>query len=200
MTLGRRALDGLRDDVLDHIERETQDNIERGMTPDAAREAAMRAFGNVTLAVEDTRAVWIPVWIDQFLQDIRYAFRLVRRNPGFSCLVIATLALGIGLTTAVFSVVNAVLLKPLAYREGDRLVWIVTYDDRVAPIKSIEAVSAPDFLAFHDHASTLERVVAFYIGMERVTAKGDVVATRVATVSSDFWISLAGRQRSVACR
>jgi len=61
------------------------------------------------------------------------------------------------------------------------LVWIVTYDDRVAPIKSIEAVSAPDFLAFHDHASTLERVVAFYIGMERVTAKGDVVATRVAT-------------------
>jgi putative ABC transport system permease protein len=183
----RRALADLDEDIRDHLGRETEENIARGMPPDEAAAAARRAFGSVTRTKEDARAVWVPIWADQLLQDARYALRLVRRSPGFAALVVATLALGIGLTTAVFSVVNAVLLRPLAYRDGSRLIWIVTYDDRVAPIRSIEVVSAPDVLAFHDHASTLERVVAFYIGMERVTAKDGVVATRVATVSSDFW-------------
>jgi putative ABC transport system permease protein len=160
------------------------------MSPDQADAAARRAFGSITRIKEDTRAVWIPIWADQFVQDVHYAFRLVRRSPGFAALVVAALALGIGLTTAVFSVVNAVLLRPLPYRDGSRLLWIATYDDRVS-IKSIEVVSAADFVAFHDHASTLERVVAFDIGMERVAVKDGVVATRVARVSSDFW-DLAG--------
>ena len=187
----RQALDDLDEDIREHLARETEENLARGMSSEEANAAARRAFGSVTRIKEDTRAVWVPIWADQLAQDVRYALRLVRRSPGFSCVVIATLALGIGLTTAVFSVVNAVLLRPLAYRDGDRLVWIVTYDDRVAPIKSIEVVSAPDFVAFHDRSSTLERAVAFYVGMERVTAKDGVAATRVATVSSDFW-DLAG--------
>ena len=186
----RRALDDLEEDIREHLARETEENIARGMSPEAADASARRAFGSVTRIKEDTRAVWVPIWADQRLQDARYALRLVRRSPGFASLVVATLALGIGLTTAVFSVVNAVLLRPLAYRDGSRLIWIVTYDDRVS-VQSIEVVSAPDFVAFHDHASTLERVVAFSVGMERVTAKDGVVATRVATVSSDFW-DLAG--------
>jgi predicted permease len=186
----RRALDDLDQDIREHLARETEENIARGMSPEEADASARRAFGSVTRINEDTRAVWVPIWADQLLLDARYALRLVRRSPGFASLVVATLALGIGLTTAVFSVVNAVLLRPLAYRDGSRLIWIVTYDDRV-PIKSIEVVSAPDFVAFHDHASTLDRVVAFYVGMERVTVKDGVVATRVATVSSDFW-DLAG--------
>ena len=185
-----RALDDLDEDIREHLARETEENIARGMSPQEADAAARRAFGSVTRTKEDTRAIWVPIWADQLLLDLRYALRLVRRSPGFASLVVATLAVGIGLTTAVFSVVNAVLLRPLAYGAPSRLVWIVTYDDRV-PIKSIEVVSAPDFVAFHDHASTLERVVAFFIGMERVTAKDGVVATRVATVSSDFW-DLAG--------
>jgi len=187
----RRALDDLDEDIREHLAREVDRNIARGMSPEEAEAAARRAFGSVTRIKEDTRAVWIPIWADQLLQDARYALRLFRRSPGFASLVVATLGLGIGLTTAVFSVVNAVLLRPLAYRDGSRLIWIVTYDDRVAPIKSIEVVAAPDFLAFHDHASTLERVVAFYVGMERVAVKDGVVATRMATVSSDFW-DLAG--------
>ncbi|PYR44518.1 MAG: hypothetical protein DMF93_00035 [Acidobacteria bacterium] len=187
----RRALADLDEDIRDHLARETEENIARGMSREEADATARRAFGSVARTKEDARAVWVPIWADQLLQDARYALRLVRRSPGFASLVVATLALGIGLTTAVFSVVNAVLLRPLAYRDGSRLNWIVTYDDRVAPIKSIEVVSAPDFLAFHDHASTLDRVVAFYIGMERVAVKDGVVATRMATVSSDFW-DLAG--------
>jgi predicted permease len=184
----RRPLEDLDDDIREHLSRETEENLARGMSPEEAEAAARRAFGNLTPIKEDTRAVWIPIWADQLAQDVHYALRLARRNPAFSCLVIATLALGIGLTTAVFSVVNAVLLRPLTYRGGDRLVWIVTYDDRVAPIRSIQVVAAQDFLAFHDHASTLERTVAFSSGMERLATPHDgVLATRVATVSNDFW-------------
>ena len=68
-------LDNLGDDIRDHIERETQENIERGMSPQEARAAALRRFGNVTRVMEETRAVWIPVWLEQLLQDIRYGVR-----------------------------------------------------------------------------------------------------------------------------
>jgi len=71
----RRPLDGLDEDIRDHIERETQENIERGMTPEEARRQAMLAFGNVALAKEDARRVWVWAWLDEARQDLRYAAR-----------------------------------------------------------------------------------------------------------------------------
>src|SRR5687768_2695718 len=119
-------LAGLDQEIQDHIDAETRDNIARGMTEPDARFAALRKFGNPVRVKEDVRGVWIPGWIDQLRQDARDATRYLRRNPGFSFAIVVTLALGIGLTTAIYSVVSAVLLKPLAYRHPDRMVWLST--------------------------------------------------------------------------
>lgn len=125
---GRRAVDGLDQDIHDHIGRETQENIERGITPEEARRKAMLTFGNVTLAKEDTRRVWVSAWLDEARQDLRYAARTLRRSPAFAITAAATLALAIGTNTAMFSVLNAVLLRPLPYRSPEQLAMLWAED------------------------------------------------------------------------
>jgi predicted permease len=107
----RRAVDGLDDDIRDHLEREIEENVARGMSPEEARRQALVKFGNVPLAKEDARAVWVWVWLEQLVRDARYALRSLGRSPAFTAAVVVTLGLGIGGTTAVFSVVDALFLR-----------------------------------------------------------------------------------------
>lgn len=118
----KRMLEELDQDIRDHISQETQDNIERGMSPEEARYAAIRKFGNVTLVKEETREVWSVVWLEQLVADIRFGLRMLRKNPGFTAVAVLTLALGIGANTYIFSVVDALLFRPMEFPDPDRIV------------------------------------------------------------------------------
>src|ERR1700691_3577306 len=112
-----------------HIESMAQDFAERGMSEVEARAAARRKFGNMTQKSEESRGVWLLRWWSDLAQDLRYAFRGMRRDAAFTAFVILIAGLGIGASSTVFSVVNALLLRPLPFRDPGRLVWIANQED-----------------------------------------------------------------------
>ena len=184
-----RHLQNLDHEIRDHIERETAANIGRGMSPEDARAAALRAFGNPTRIAEETREVWSIVWLEQLWQDVRYGVRTLLRNPGFSSVVVLTLALGIGMNTAVFSVVNAVLLRPIGYPHPERLVWLGNYDTFLKR----DIVTTSDFVAWRAHAQSFSAIAAYSRQQTSVaTARG---ATNVngIVVGGDFWAITGAR-------
>jgi putative ABC transport system permease protein len=175
----------------DHVEQDTQENIARGMAPDKARAAAIRKFGNPVRVKEDVRAVWVPRWVDQVGQDLRDAGRRLRRHPGFALAIVATLALGIALPTAIYSVVNAVLLRPLSYAHPDRLAWPTTRSEREANpgggVGPLEILNEIDFYTWQQESVSFDHLVAYTQGDSTIAGDGEAVRIRVLSASEGFW-------------
>src|SRR2546423_12853337 len=167
--LRRRIYGDLSDEIREHLEEKIQEFVQKGMSRKEAAAAARREFGNVGLVEEDSREVWRWPSIENLVADVRYGLRILRKNPGFTAVAVLTLALGIGANTAIFGVVNAVLLRPLPYREPDRVVmlwshwinWTRTW------------LSAPELVDYHDQIRSLEHVAAFGTTSFNLTRAGE---------------------------
>jgi hypothetical protein len=153
----RREERELDEEIRFHLQQEQNLLVERGQGPVDARQAAHRDFGNVRRVKEVTREMWSWTTFESILRDGRYALRQLRRAPGFSAVAIATLALGIGANSAIFSVVDTVLLKPLPYPEAERLVTI----HEALPQASDLNVSWPDFLDWRAQNRVFEDIAVF---------------------------------------
>jgi predicted permease len=116
--------DELDEELRAHLRMAMADRMERGDPEAEARRNAIREMGNIPLIEDVTRAMWGGLWLERVLQDVRYALRQLRRSPGFTVTVVVTLALGLGATVAMYTVVDRVLLRPLPYRDAQRLVNI----------------------------------------------------------------------------
>ena len=131
---GRKKFESAMDEEMQfHLEMKTREYLRAGMSPEEARAAAMRSFGNVPLLKEDSREVWGWRWLDDLFQDLRFSTRLLAKTPGFTLVVVLSLALGIGANTAIFTLIDAVLLKMLPIRNPEQLrqvLWAGPHDPR----------------------------------------------------------------------
>jgi predicted permease len=160
----------LDEELRSHIEMRTKDNVAAGMSSQEARYDAQRRFGNATLMKEDTRAMDIIGWIETTCQDLRYAARMLRRSPGFTAVAIVTVALGIGANTAIFSIVNAVLLRPLPFPEPDRLVRIA-FNEPGLGLRDVP-FSVPELDDLRNRAGVFKDVSTIASASENLTGAG----------------------------
>jgi putative ABC transport system permease protein len=147
----------LDEELQHHIELKTQEFIDGGMLPDEARYAALRAFGGVEQKKKEGRDADLMRWLEDLIQDLRFGLRQLRRNPGFTAVAVLTLALGIGANTAIFSVINAVLIRPLPYRDSNRLVELMRTNKFGYPQQTI---TASEFLYWEEHSTAFDGVAA----------------------------------------
>jgi putative ABC transport system permease protein len=169
-----KPVDDLKEEIRAHLAMEEQENLESGMPPDEAHYAALRRFGNVTLAHERSREMWGWNSVETLWQDLRYGLRMLAKNPGFTLAAVVTLAFGIGANTTIFSLVNTVVLHPLPYPHADRLVRIDSpFGDNISPADAAEIRS---------QSHSLESIGTCSFAPIPVTLTGAAIATRLEDV------------------
>ena len=173
--------DEIEREIRTHLDLEAEEHVADGMSDRDARHAAHRAFGNVLRTQEDVRAVWRWRWLDERVQDVRYALRMLRKNPGFAAVAVLTLALGIGANTAIFSVVNAVFLQPLGYPQPEQLMFLTTAfseDER-------GELSPAEYYELTEINQSLAVVGAFVVGEKNLAAHDRPRRVTRATVNAE---------------
>jgi putative ABC transport system permease protein len=160
-------LTDLEEEIRAHLAMEEQENLESGLAPEEAHHRAMRRFGNATLTRERSRDMWTWNGFDTLWQDVRYGARQLRTNRGFTAVAVLTLALGIGANTAIFSVINSVLLRPLPFKEPGRLAELVETEE--AP--GTYPLSGADYLDWQAQNRTFE-ATSLYSWKSSMSASG----------------------------
>ncbi|MGZ4858890.1 MAG: ADOP family duplicated permease [Candidatus Angelobacter sp.] len=186
---GSRMDRELAEEMRQHVELKARKNMESGMPEEEARYAAHRQLGNLTRMEEESRRTRGFPLLESVVQDIRYGLRGLRKAPGFTTVAAITLALGIGATTAIFSVVNTVLLRPLPYKDSDRIVHIRTVSPMFPDFELGE--SKPDLDDIRSTAHSFEALAMFREGPMNLTGPGTPEQVRAASISQDF-LSLLG--------
>jgi predicted permease len=172
-------------EIRSHLDEAIRDRIARGEAPEEARANALREFGNVGLVKEVTREMWGWASLERLLQDLRFGLRMLRKNTGFTLIAILTLALGIGANTAIFSVVNAVLLNPLPYSEPQRLVMLWERNAELG--KHRDNPSPGAFLDLRTQTEVFDGVTAWYETAFTLQGEQDAEQVTAAKVSVEFF-------------
>jgi predicted permease len=174
-----------REEMRFHLDQLTEAGMRRGLSSDRARQEALLRFGSVALAHERTRDADTLRWLKDFVQDVRYTIRSLGKTPGFALVAIATLALGIGANTAIFSVVSGVLLKPLPYANGGQLV-LVRQSARLAG-RPDAGVSIRELYDYREQTSAFDNLVEYHQMSFDLLKRGEPDRVSTGVVSHNFF-------------
>jgi hypothetical protein len=188
LRLVRRPRDEeLEEEIQAHLQMEIDENLQDGMTPEQARYAAQRKFGNAVLYKELTEDVWRLAWLDSLLRDIGYALRGFRRSPGFALTVIGTLALGLGVLATSFTVFNAIVLRPFAVRDPYSLYAFMGWTSSHAPAKT--TFTWREFLNFRRENPAFAEILGYQPGIAPIAGS----SASVQAVTGNYFTMLGGR-------
>lgn len=182
----RRIYDDLAEEIQQHLEEKVEALMAEGSSREEAWREARREFGNVTRIEERSREPWTYPFLEGLWKDLVYALRQLRKNPGYALTATLTLALGIGATTAVFSLVNAVLLRPLPFPESGRLMW-VSQQDHSLPGLASESLSYPDYFDWRSMNHTLSGMASYIFSGAVLETPAGSQRLAAEVVSSNFF-------------
>ena len=182
----RKREEELDEEVRSHLEMAARERVERGVDDDEAVRAARREFGNVELVREVTRDAWGWGFLDRWMQDLRFGVRMIAKSPVFAAVAILTLALGIGANTALFSVVNGVLLNPLPYPEPEQLVTLA----ESKPNFDSGSISFPNFRDWRKDNRTFSMMGISRGYSYSLTGRGEPEQVKAEFISSDYLVLL----------